>query len=165
MTTQTSLVQPGAIFTYQSSDMDAILVAEVHLVVQADGWDEKYEKDDVAYCTETLSHSARRTPAEYLVGALTDGAFTYAGNVRPEAEQRLYAPREGDLFLYRIDPSYDWPTAEFFVAEVVHLEQDGSIVTLVTSGEDDREYLEIWTPTEVVARFAYAGHVGTDRER
>ena len=162
MTPQTSLVQPGAIVTYPSGDPDTILVAEVQRVRQVAGWD---GMDDVVYCTETLSHSARRTSAEYLVGVLTDGAFTYVGNVRPEAEQRLYAPREGDLFLYRIDPSYDWPTAEFFVAEVVHLEHDGSIVTLVTSGEDDRGYWEIWTLTEVVARFAYAGHVGTDRER
>lgn len=160
MTALTSLVQPGAIFTYQASGTDVILVAEVQRVDQADGWD---AQDDVVHCTETLSNDSRRTPAQYLAGALTDGAFTYAGNVRPESEQRLYAPREGDLFLYRIDPSYDWPTAEHFMAEVVHLEKDGSIVTLVTSGEDNRGYWESWTATEVFARFAYAGHVGDGR--
>ena len=150
MQTQTAqLVRPGALFTWQEREELPILLVEVIRVDM---------KDRAVICEETLSTDSRRTQAVFDLDVLTDGPFTYVGDVVPDSEH-LRNPRVGDLFLYRLEPMQDWPSDGQYVAEVIEIERDGMVVTACTSHVDRVRWYEMWSVGEIGAQFAYGGRV------
>lgn len=150
MTAQTAQrVKPGALFTYQESPDLPILTVEV---VRLD------TEDGAAICVESLSTDSTTTDAMFDITILEDGAFTYVGDVRTDAEH-LAQPRVGDLFLYRLEPMKDWPNEGQILSEVMAIYREGMVDADSYCCTDTRGWREVWSPAEITSLFTYAGHV------
>jgi hypothetical protein len=150
MTAITSVVKPGALFTYQEREDLPILLVEV---VRLD------TEDGAAICAETLSTDSKVTEAVFDIALLEEGAFTYVGDVVPDSEHVTH-PRVGDLFLYSLEPMADWPDDGVHVVEIRQVDPDGEVHSAVSTGPDARGWWESWYPDDMGTHgFAYVGRV------